>query len=252
MKDNNDIGAITILPPDRSPAGLMMEAIAKGLDLAQVEKAMALQERWEANEARKAYHDAMSKFKANPPEIDKDRHVSFKTGTGTTEYRHASLANVTDKINAALSLQGLSAGWKVAQADKITVTCTITHRLGHSESTSLSAAPDTSGSKNPIQAVGSTISYLERYTLLALTGLATHDADDDGNGSGEPEYITDDQITEISRLLTDTASDTKGFLKYAGAESVDKILAANYNKALIALNKKKKSAPMRQPGEDDQ
>ena len=158
MKDNNDVGAITILPPDRSPAGLMMEAIAKGLDLAQVEKAMALQERWEANEARKAYHDAMSRFKAEPPEIEKDRHVKFQTSKGTTEYRHASLANVTAKINAALSVHGLSAGWKVAQADKqITVTCTITHRLGHSESTSLSGSPDDSGSKNPIQAVGSTI-----------------------------------------------------------------------------------------------
>ena len=234
---------------ERSPAALMMVAIEKGFDLDKVEKAMILQERWEANEARKAYHDAMSCFKASPPEIEKDRHVKFQTAKGTTEYHHASLANVTDKINSALSKHGLSAGWKVAQADKqITVTCTITHRLGHSESTSLSASPDDSGSKNSIQAVGSTISYLSRYTLLSLTGLATHDMDDDGNG--DPEYITAEQVAEFNALLKETKADTAAFLKYIGAESVEKILATSYNKALVALHQKRKAKPMRDPGQE--
>jgi hypothetical protein len=231
---------------ERSPAALMMVAIEKGLDLDKVEKAMALQERWEANEARKAYHDAMAEFKANPPEIEKDRHVKFQTSKGLTEYRHASLANVTGKINSALSQHGLSAGWKVAQAERIiTVTCTITHRLGHSESTSLSAAPDDSGSKNPIQAVGSAISYLERYTLLALTGLATHDMDDDSAGTGAgPEYITEEQVKQINDLIRLTGSKLDAFLKYVKAESVDKILASDHGKAVTALKEKKQ----RQPG----
>jgi hypothetical protein len=220
--------------------------------LDKVEKAMALQERWEANEARKAYHDAMAGFKANPPEIEKDRHVKFQTSKGLTEYRHASLANVTSKINSALSQYGLSAGWKVEQIDKhIRVTCTITHRLGHSESTSLMAAPDESGSKNPIQAVGSAISYLERYTLLALTGLATHEMDDDGIEAGAtPEYITADQSIQITDLIKETGSKVDAFLKYMKAESVETILAADYNKAIIALNKKKKQ-PQREPGDEE-
>ena len=246
MKDNN----VPTIHQDRSPAGLMMVAIEKGFDLDKVEKAMILQERWEANEARKAYHDAMAGFKAEPPEIEKDRHVKFQTAKGTTEYRHASLANVTAKINAALSVHGLSAGWKVAQADKqITVTCTITHRLGHSESTSLSGSPDDSGSKNPIQAVGSTISYLSRYTLLCLTGLATYDQDDDSNGT-PAEYITEEQVAGIKVMLSETGSDTAAFLKFIGAESVEKILAAHFAKAIAALKAKKTNKPMRQPGEE--
>jgi hypothetical protein len=44
----------------------------------------------------------------------------------------------------------------------------------------LTSGPDTSGSKNPIQALGSAVSYLQRYTLLSLAGLATEDQDDDG------------------------------------------------------------------------
>jgi hypothetical protein len=231
-----------------SPAALMMVAIEKNLDLDKVEKAMALQERWEANEARKAYHGAMAGFKADPPEIDKDRHVKFQTSKGLTEYNHASLANVTGKINSALSQHGLSAAWKVSQAERIiTVTCTITHRLGHSESTSLSAAPDDSGSKNPIQAVGSTISYLERYTLLALTGLATHDMDDDGKETGAgPQYVSVDQATELNDLIKETNSNQDKFLKYMKASSIETILAADYQKAIVALNKKKQ--PERVPG----
>ena len=42
--------------------------------------------------------------------------------------------------------------------------------------------PDTGGAKNAIQARASTKSYLERYTLKAITGLSEQDDDDDGGG----------------------------------------------------------------------
>ena len=160
-----------ILRVEASPAVLISEAVAKGADLEKLKGLLDLQERWERNEALKAYNAAMSAFKADPPIIEKDKTVSF----GNTKYNHATLANVTAKINAALSKHGLSASWQVKQNGTVSVTCKITHIKGHSEETTLSAPADTSGSKNAIQAIGSTISYLERYSLLALTGLATSD-----------------------------------------------------------------------------
>jgi len=177
------------LPAITTPNDVILEMVRKGVDPEYIGKMMELAERSERNEARKAYHEAMAEFKRNPPEIEKDKSVGYETEKkGFVGYKHASLANVTTKINKALSEHGLSAGWHTDQSDKgITVTCTITHRQGHSESTSLTAAADTSGSKNAIQAIGSTVSYLERYTILALTGLATHDMDDDGNSAGGPE-----------------------------------------------------------------
>lgn len=235
-----------IIEGGNSPAAMMMQAISSGMDMDKLAQFMELQERWEANEARKAYHDAMAQFKANPPEILKDRKVSYKAGGGVTEYTHASLANVARTINTALSKYGLSAAWKTAQEERgVTVTCTITHKLGHSESTSLTAAPDNSGSKNSIQAVGSTISYLERYTVLALTGLATEDMDDDGVGA--VEYITTDQAIEITDKISDTETDTGKFLKYLSdhfkmdIENVQKIPAKGYKVAIAALKAKEKS-----------
>ena len=172
-----------------SPAEIIASAIAGGADLEKLKGLMELQERWEGNEAKKEYHKAMAAFKANPPEINKDKQVSYNTGKGKTEYKHASLANVCNKINSELSKHGLSASWTTRQNGSIAVTCKITHIKGHSEETTLAAGADTTGSKNSIQAIGSTITYLERYTLLSLTGLATFEQEDDGMASenGKPE-----------------------------------------------------------------
>ena len=225
---------------DNSPASMMQIALSRGADLDKLEKMLALQERWEANEARKAYHTAMAAFKAAPPEIEKDKKVSF--GAGKAAYSHATLANVTDKINQALSAHGLSAAWKTAQDERgITVTCTITHKLGHSESTSLTAAPDNSGSKNAIQAVGSTITYLSRYTILCLTGLATVDQDDDGKGS-EQSYISEEQHANITALMQEVGADKAKFLSYMKVESLEKITIDRYNIAISALEAKRKKS----------
>lgn len=166
-----------------APSTIISQALTSGADLEKLQGLLDLQERWEANEARKSYMVAMAAFKAEPPEIEKDKTVDFKTTKGRTLYSHASLANVASKINTSLSKHGLSAAWKTGQENGVSVTCTITHELGHSESTTLTAAPDNSGNKNSIQAIGSTVTYLQRYTILALTGLATHEPDDDGGGA---------------------------------------------------------------------
>lgn len=167
----------------QSPIMKLAEMQADGkIDAAGLKQMMELQFMYEENEAKKAYTVAMAAFKADPPKIMKDKTVSY----GQTSYKHASLANVTSTINKALSVHGLSAAWFTEQVESLVkITCTVTHVLGHSENTSLSAPPDDSGSKNVIQQIASTVSYLERYTILAITGLATDDMDDDGNAGGK-------------------------------------------------------------------
>lgn len=216
MEKFEERGEITIVPAGNSFFSVMQSAIQKNYTPEFIEKMMELQERYDAKEAKKAYVAAMAAFKTNPPEIEKDKKVSYETQKGTTAYSHASLANVTNKINKALGEHGLSAAWKTEQANgSITVTCTITHHAGYGESTALTAAPDPTGSKNSIQAIGSTISYLERYTILALTGLATHDMDDDGK-KGEQDnvvMINDQQILDIQTLQKDAKLSDAEFKK---------------------------------------
>jgi hypothetical protein len=215
-------------------------AIEQKSDLATIEKFMDLRERWEKNEARKAYNEAMTKFKANPPDIDKNRHVKYQTSKGTTEYNHADLFNVTDKISSELSKYGLSASWTTAQADKtISVTCKISHVKGHSESTTLSSSPDDSGGKNSIQAIGSAVTYLQRYTLLALTGLATREQDNDGK-TVEEKYISDKEkssLVDMFNSLELSEGQKANFFKLVSVEKddFDKIKASDFQKAMNAL-----------------
>jgi len=219
----------------KPPSQLIQLAIDKGnVDLDKLEKLLMLQERFEKNEALKAYNRAMSEFKANPPKIDKDKTVKF----GTTKFNHASLFNVTDKITASLSKHGLSASWRTKQNGKIVVACRITHVMGHYEEVELAADADTSGSKNSIQALGSTISYLERYTLLAATGLAAEDMDDDGQ-SAVVEYIDDKQRNELTDLAIDCGADMPKFMAYLKVEDLAKLPKADFNKAKLALIAKK-------------
>jgi hypothetical protein len=171
-----------------TPIELLRIAVSQRADLDQLTKLMDLQERWEANEARKAFHAAMKQFKSNPPRIIKNHHVHYQPKDNTkapSDYKHATLDQVCDAIIGALSDCGISHRWKVDQAEKewIKVTCILTHEAGHSEETTLMGAPDQTGSKNSIQAVGSTVTYLQRYTLLAATGLAAANSDNDGRGA---------------------------------------------------------------------
>jgi hypothetical protein len=179
-----------------TPMRLIELAVQKGADPDQLGKLLDLQMRWEANEAKKAFVAAMNDFAKAAPEINKNRHVKFKTSSGVTEYDHATLDNVVEKIGDALQRVGVRHSWETgSEAGRIRVTCILTHALGHSEKTTLEAGPDASGGKNSIQAIGSTVTYLQRYTLLAATGLATKGADDDGKTEGLSANATEEFLT---------------------------------------------------------
>jgi len=193
----------------------------------------------EKKDAKKAYFSAMANFKKNPPKILKGSKVDFTSSKGRTNYNYASLAEVTQAVSAALAEHGLNVSWRTEQTDgKITVTVRLTHELGYYEETSLTASPDQSGNKNSIQAIASTVSYLERYTLLAITGLATHDMDDDGKGS-EVEYISEKQLSTILDMINSKGIDSKKFLAHMHAESCEAIYLKDYEKAISALKRAK-------------
>ncbi len=176
-----------------SPAAMMLQAMAQGASLEQVEKMMDLQERWERREAEKAFNEGLAQFKAEAVEVMKRKQVSFTTRDGdTTSYKHAELSDVVDAVGPALSKHGFSYRWDVKQEKgEITVTCILKHAKGHSEAVTMSAPPDASGKKNAIQQIASATSYLQRYTLKAITGVAEKGQDDDGLTAATP---ADDEV----------------------------------------------------------
>lgn len=183
-----------------TPAHLLAMAVSQGADLDRLERLMALQERWEAGEARKAFTVAMTAFKAETIEVLKRKLVKFETRTGETTYMHAELSDVVEAVTPGLAKNQLSHRWDIRQEPgSVTVDCILTHAAGHSERITMSAAPDDSGGKNKIQMIASTVTYLERYTLLAITGVATKGMDDDGRASEAPEGAPS-EMTEAEQV----------------------------------------------------
>ena len=213
-----------------TPAALLEIAINQNADLDRLEKLMEMQQRWEDNEARKAYVTAMAGFQAEGITIIKD-----KEGHNS---KYASLSHTLESIGKALQAHGLTHSWKTDQRDGlITVTCCVTHQLGHKECTSMFASPDSSGSKNNIQAIGSTVSYLQRYTLYAVLGLASKEDDTDG---GKSNFITNEQVKKVKKLAKDVGANEKIFLEYLKVETFEDIPASKYNMAINALEAKRK------------
>ena len=233
---------LATIQPTQTDSGTLMSLIAAKcddpqFDVAKLQALLDVKRQWEADEARKAYVAAMAEFKANAPSIAKNKKVAF----GNTKYEHATLDNVCDMVIPALSKYGISHRWETEQAGSvIRVTCVLTHVLGHSERTVLEAGADTSGSKNPIQAIGSAVTYLQRYTFLAATGLAVGGIDNDG---ATPEAkITQEQANEINELLEETGSDFEAFCGWVGHQSLAEIPAAKFQSVIDKLNLKKRKA----------
>lgn len=223
-----------------TPMEILERAVAQGANVETLDKLMTLQERWEKNLARKAFDNAMSAAKAEIPVIEKTRTVDFVGKTGIrTNYRHEDMAGIARTVDPLLTKHGLSYRYRTETKEGIvTVTCIVSHRDGHSEENSLSAGRDETGNKNNIQAVGSTITYLQRYTLKAALGLAASD-DDDTKHISVGALLNDAQATEITSLALEVRADMDKFLRYLGVESISDIPALRFKEAKEALEAKR-------------
>lgn len=183
---------------DLSPAALLAIVVQRGATHEQIAQMLDFQERMEATAARKAFNEDFALFKAEAIEILKRKRVRFENNKGgITDYKHAELSDVVEAVGPALSRYGFSWSWTPKQSkDWIDVTCTLKHRLGHSESVTMGGPPDQSGGKNAIQAIISTTTYLERHTLKAIAGVSEKGDDDDGRGG--PAETTADQQAKAS------------------------------------------------------
>lgn len=214
-----------------TPMEMVSRALEMGVSAEILKQMMDLRDREDAKQARKAFDSAIAAAKAEIPPI-------VRNATGHNSKRYADFSAIASVVDPILSRHGLSYRFRTAQTDRISVTCVLSHREGHAEETTLSGAPDTSGNKNPIQAIGSTCSYLQRYSLNAALGLSSAN-DDDGKAAGASEAISPDQVKTILALLAETGSDTEQFCKMGNIDAVPDMAASQFEAAVRLLNQKK-------------
>ncbi len=231
-----------IEPTNQAPASMYELTLAQGGDLEKLEKFMELQTKWEEREAKKAFTKAMAAFKADPPEIQKDKeNVQFDS-------MYTSIGELVNKATPELSKYGFSHNWDYGKTEdgNPEVTCILTHELGHSISVTqdspLIISKNREGKEvtNLLQQVKCTHTYLKILTFEAVTGLVSKDAnlDDDGNAAGKTEetkYITDVMKKEIEDFIKATKTKKAEFLKYIKAKSIEEIPLTEYGKVIAAF-----------------
>jgi hypothetical protein len=272
-----DSGADTPLPPvpesgqltspPANPSGTpdpilaMIERAARdpAVDIEKFERLMAMKERVEKQRASIAFAEAFAELQPDLPTIDrKGRIIIFskkdRTEEGVREGAtpiqktpYATMDDILEALREPLAKHGFSLRFEhVTTADnRLMTTAILRHRMGHFESaTTPPLQHDSSGSKNNVQSVGSSLTYGRRYALMAVLPIVSHapdDADDDGMKAGAVT-IDADQLAYISQQLRDTSSDIAKFLDTIGAESLEALTVKQYQAGLTQIQAKKRQA----------
>lgn len=223
------------------PMQLIEQALTRGAGIDVIDRLMTLQERWEKNQARKAFDEAISAARAEIKPITKNRRVKFaskKEGASGTDYRHEDLAEIARTIDPVLSKHGLSYRFRthVAPNEPVKVTCIVSHRLGYSEENELSGPRDDSGNKNSLQAIGSAVTYLQRYLLKASLGLAA--SNDDDGVAAEDDAAGSDELELLQLMIFETKSNLSMFCKIMGVEALPDIAMRDMRTAISKLQEK--------------
>ena len=226
----------------QSDAVSLMDAIRQAatdpnVDVAKIKALYELHEMAQESGARRAFAVAMAEAKAEMPVIIKNREVDYTSAKGRTHYRHEDLAEIARVISPILGKHGLSYRFRTTSNpnEPVTVTCIVSHRLGYSEENTLTAGKDDSGNKNSIQAVGSTLTYLQRMTLKAALGLAASH-DDDGRGSEPIECISDEQVKNLRKMVSDFDANEQKIANFAKVQTLEEIPVQDFDRVVGALN----------------
>jgi hypothetical protein len=234
------------IPTDVAFMSVIEKASANpDFDANKLEKMLEMYERIMARNAEMSFNSAFAEMQSDMPTIMENGRI--KIGNEVRS-KYALFEDINDTVKPILKQHGFAITFKTKSVDgAITVTGILMHKDGHREDTEMTLQADTSGSKNAVQGIGSSVSYAKRYVLTALLNITTRGEDDDGQAGGA-KTITQDQVLSLQALMTEIGVDKQAFLAYMKVGNLSLIPAAKYADAVIALEKKRKGPKQEKGG----
>lgn len=235
---NNELRTVNsteVAQHDMSMASRIVElASMPDFDVAKLDKLMDLQEREMNRLAKIAFNKDFTAMQSEITTVTKSKQGH--------NYKYATLEDIVDIVRPTLEKHGFAVSFGVNTTTDIIVTCTLMHKEGHSIETTMQLPADKTGSKNAVQAIGSSVSYAKRYTLSSLLNIATRD-DDDAQASMQRDQrtITRGQSqtleSKYEKLPKERQEKFDGWLSSLGANSISEVKASQFNTVLANLNK---------------
>lgn len=205
-------------------------ALNPEVDIDKMERLLQMQERVLDRQALMAYSAAMAAMQTELPSIAE----RGRTNTGC----YATLEDIVDTVRPIMKKHGFAVSFRIQTQERgIQVTGVLMHKDGHREETSMLLPADTSGSKNAVQAFGSSTSYGKRYVLCALLNITTRGQDDDGHAAAPVKLVTPFQAGQIRQLITACPAATQEWFvgKYGEAEQVPR---SDFDRLRASLHKR--------------
>jgi len=161
-------------------------AMSDNADITKLEKMLDMQERVQNKQAQQSFTSDMAAMQGDMPRVIETSQAHNST--------YAKLEDINDTIRPVLQRHGFAVTFNVEQNDlqTVKVTAILSHREGHTQTSSIVLPIDVSGKKNPVQAIGSSISYGKRYACCALLNISTGE---DNNG-----YDQQPQAQEFTKV----------------------------------------------------
>jgi hypothetical protein len=202
----NDVVPIA---PTTTLIDLLRAAVDKQADIATLERLAKLYEAAELGQKKAEFNNALAAAKAELRPIVKDQEIGLNSGKSI---RFESMAAIAAVIDPVLAKHGLFAIFpdtehpEQHEGNRIYVTCRLSHRNGYSIEKTLDGPPDVGQNRNAIQAMGSTMTYLQRYSLRAILGLAvTTEKENKQRFTDRPAIQTPGEVGD--QVMTEPARD---------------------------------------------
>lgn len=176
--------AVALQPSAEDTALLaMIERAARDpeVDIEKMERMWALRESMLDRRAKQAFVTAFALMQPELPVPEEKGEI--RNNSDEVQSTYAYWEDIVEVVRPVLMKHGFALNFITETSPaNVKVTAKLSHQGGHSEETTMVLPHDNSGRKNPVQQIGSSISYGKRYTASALLNLATRGEDDDGQG----------------------------------------------------------------------
>lgn len=193
---------VAVVPQDQSVESFISQAITSKAPVETLERLFELRSKVKAENAKEAFVEALGAFQQSCPVIKKTKKVLNKDGR-SVRYQYAPLDSISEQIKTPMRNVGLSYSWDTLHEEgHMKVSCKITHKLGHFETSTLEIPIDKEGFMTAPQKYASAQTFAKRYTLLNALGITTADEDDDSLSTPKESDAKSSKAKIMLRLRT--------------------------------------------------
>jgi len=228
-----------IISTSDNPMMALLEKVMTDPDLSvdKLEKFMDIQQKHEDREAEKRFNEALNSSQSGIELVFKNKHNS-QTNSDYADYEAVNIVARPVYTKHGLSLAFTNFESKLE--GHYGVRAELRHNAGYSKTYDANVPIDNKGIKGSVNktathAFGSSVSYGKRYLLVMIFNISTLVQDNDGNGP-PVEFISDEQVEELERLIEDTGTSKIKFLKLGKIDTLHQISKHNFDGAKHTIN----------------